>query len=202
MKFIDCIDKFAHLVPGASDPEMVDALRDAVIEFCKRTHMLTYWSEKTSASLAFDITGLVALVPVAIFQAYVNGVEADVFELNADELSDATSDAPVLTYRTDRLYDTVAITPAPAISVPVRLLMSFMPHPDANEYPDQLWIMRREALKAGALYRLLSAPGTPYVNEASAANWLRIFEDGVASAATAASVNRRTNRARLRVRPA
>jgi hypothetical protein len=202
VKFIDCIDKFAHQVPGASDPEMVEALRDAVIEFCKRTTVLTYWTEKTSASLAFDISGAVGLVPVAIFQAYVNGAEADVYELNAQELAEATSDKPILTYRTDRLYDTVTITPAPTTSVPVRLLMSFMPHPDTNEYPDQLWIMRREALKAGALYRLLSAPGTPYVNESAAANWLRVFEDGVSSAATAASVNRRTNRARLRVTPA
>jgi len=173
VKFIDCIDKFAHLVPGASDPEMVEALRDAVIEFCKRTHVLTYWSDKSSASLSFDIAGLNAMVPVAVFQAFINGKEADVFDLNADEINDADTENPVLTYRTDRLYDTLAIAPPPATSVPVRLLMSFMPHPDANEYPDQLWIMRREALKAG-----------------------------VSSATTAASVNRRTNRARLRVTPA
>jgi len=198
VKFIDCIDKFAHLVPGASDPEMVEALRDAVIEFCKRTHVLTYWSDKSSASLSFDIAGLNAMVPVAVFQAFINGKEADVFDLNADEINDADTE----TYRTDRLYDTLAIAPPPATSVPVRLLMSFMPHPDANEYPDQLWIMRREALKAGALYRLLSAPGTTYVNESAAANWLRVFDDGVSSATTAASVNRRTNRARLRVTPA
>lgn len=202
MKYIDCIDSIAHLVPGCPAAEMVEALRSAVAEFCRRSHVLTYWVDKTSSNLTFSITGPTAMVPVALFQAYVEGVEADVRELNADELVDADENNRMVTYQTDGLADTLVITPAPATALPVRLLCSYMPHPDANEYPDRLWIMRREAIKAGALYRLLSAPGTPYVNDGMAAVNKGIFDEAVTAAKTAASVNRVTNRARLRVTPA
>lgn len=201
MKFIDCISKFAHLAPGCPEPELVDALRFAVIEFCERTHILTEWVEKTAGNLEFDTTGQAGRVPVALFDAYVDGKQADIHHLNAASLADVTSERPAVTYRDSMLATTLAITPAPSPSAAVRLLASFAPHPDANEYPDHLWTMKREALRAGALARLLSEPGTKYGSEGMAAKYRADFEAAMEKAATASSVNRSTSTTRLRVTP-
>lgn len=201
MKFADCINKFAHLVPGCSEPELIDALRFAVIEFCSKSFVITYWVEKTSDALTFTTSGEAATMPVGIFDAYVNNVQAPVYHLNAAAVSEADADSPVVTYLTDQLATSIQITPAPTDPVSVRMLVAMSPTPDANEYPDHLWMMRREALKAGALARLLSEPGTTYVNEARAQAYRNDFEAAIASASTAASVNRSTSTQRLRVTP-
>jgi hypothetical protein len=201
MKFIDCIEKFAHLVPGCPEPQMVDALRSAVIEFCAKSMLLTRWVDKTSNALTFDMTGAAATMPVALFDAYVNGVQADIYHVNAPQLVNVTEQRPAITYSNDQIADSLAITPAPSVPVPVRLLVAVSPTPDANEYPDSLWMMRREALKAGALSRLLAEPGAPYFNDALASRYRAVFDEAMASASTLASVNRSTSTARLRVTP-
>lgn len=200
MKFTDCINKFAHLVPGALEVELVDALRFAVIEFCTKSFILTDWHTKTAADMTFDAAAT-GIMPVALFDAFVGERRADIYQVNAGQLDSATEDSPVVTYKVDQLHSSIAITPAPSGSASVRLLVAMSPTPDANEYPDHLWMMHREALKAGALARLLSEPGTPYVNEARAQAYRQIFESEIDSAKTAASVNRSTSTQRLRVTP-
>lgn len=201
MKFIDCISKFAHLAPGCPEPELVDALRFAVIEFCESTHILTEWVQKTAGDLTFDTAGEAGRIPIAIFDAYVGEYQADILHLNAAALKDATAERPAITYRDSMLATSLAITPAPVPSTQVRLLTSFAPNPDANEYPDHLWTMKRDALRSGALARLLSEPGTKYANEGLSVKYRSEFEAAISKAATAASVNRRTSAVRLRVTP-
>lgn len=201
MKFIDAVLKFKHLLPGCPEQEAADALRFAVIEFCEKSLTITRWVDKTSAVLTFDTTGEAATQVVGLFDAYVNGVQAAVSHMNSGALDSATTDEPVITH-TEDLNTSIAISPTPASVVPVRLLVAFAPTPDANEFPDHLWMMRREALKAGALARLLSEPGTTYVNEQRAAGYRQQFDEAIDSASIAASVNRATTSRRLKVAPA
>lgn len=200
MKFSDCINKFAHLAPGALEVELVDALRFAVIEFCKKSFILTDWHIKTASDMTFD-TVATGLMPIALFDAFVGSRQADIYQVNAAQLASATGDSPVVTYKVDQLDTSISITPTPNDSETVRLLLAMSPTPEANEYPDHLWMMHREALRAGALARLLSEPGTPYANEVRAQAYRQMFESEIDSAKTAASVNRSTSTQRLRVTP-
>lgn len=200
MKFIDAVDKVMHLVPGCPEQEAVEALRYAVIEFCTKSLTITRWVDKTSAALTFATTGEAATQVVGIFDARVNGVQAVVLHMNSSDLDDADDENPVITH-TEDLNSSIAITPAPSTTVPVRLLVALAPTPDANEFSDHLWMMRREALKAGALARLLADPDAPYRNEQRAAVYRAQFDEAIESASVAASVNRTTSSRRLRVTP-
>lgn len=199
MKFDTAIEKFMHLVPGCPWTEAVDALRFAVIEFCERSTALTYWVEKPSNAITFDVGVDAQTMPVAIFDAYVGGKQVTALSIT-DVVPD--DDTVHVTFDPAQLHSSITVKPAPLSLMTVRLLMAWAPTPWATDFPDHLWLRRQEALKAGALVRLLSEPGTAYVNAGAAAQYVRTFEQGIADAALAASMNRATPVRRLRVRPA
>lgn len=200
MKFIDAIAKLMHLVPGCPEQEAEDALRYAVIEFCTKSLTITRWVDKTSAAMTFDTTGEAATQVVGLFDARVNGEQVAVLHMNSASVDAADDDNPVITH-TEDFNTSLAITPTPSSPVPVRLLVALAPTPDANEFSDHLWMMRREALKAGALARLLSAPGVTYGNPQMAVAYRAQFDEAIESASVAASVNRTTSSRRLSVTP-
>ncbi len=198
MKFDTAIEKFMHLVPGCPWTEAVDALRFAVIEFCERSTVLTYWAEKPSNAIAFDVGVDAQTVPIAIFDAYVGATQ-----VTALSTTDAVPDDDTyVTFDPAQLHSSIAVKPAPLAPVTVRLLMAWAPTPWATEFPDHLWLRRQEALKAGALVRLLSEPGTPYANAGTASQYVGVFAQGIEDARLAASMNRATPVRRLRVQPA
>lgn len=198
MKFDTAIEKFMHMVPGCPWTEAVDALRYAVIEFCERSTALTYWSEKPSNAIAFDVGVDAQTVPIAIFDAYVGA--SQVTALSTTDM--APDDEPHLRFDPAQLHNSITVAPAPVVPVTVRLLMAWAPTPWATDFPDHLWLRRQETLKAGALARLLSEPGAPYVNAGAAGQYDGIFVRGIEDARLAAAMNRATPVRRLRVRPA
>lgn len=199
--FADAISLFKHRVPGCPEFEAIQALRFAVIEFCKETSVLQAWVTKSSNALTFDTsTGEAPTQVVGLFDAFVDGVQAGIVHLNSAQIDEADETAPVITHNDD-LNTTLAITPVPATVVDVRLLVSFAPTPDANEFDTHLWTMHREALRWGALARLLREPGTRYVDPNLAGTYRADFEAAMSKASTASSVNRATTGRVLRVTP-
>ena len=199
MMFIDAIDKFMHLVPGCPEPEAVEALRDAVIEFCDKSKSWVYWVDKSSNSLSFDPDD--EAIPIALFDAYLGGDQLAAIDINQNVVEPPVN-TTVLTFDRDHLWDSIQLLPAPPAVVTVRLLMAWKPTPWSSEFPDHLWFSRAEALKAGALARLMANAGTTYANPPMAGVHEQTFRAAISSAIGSAGVNRRTALQRLRVRPA
>lgn len=201
MMFADAIDKFMHLVPGCPEPEAIDALRDAVIEFCDESKSWVYWVDKASNALTFDTTTEAQAIPIGLYDAYIGSDQLSVIDLNDQALA-ASVTVQSLQFNRTHLWDSIALVPAPSSTVTVRMLIAWKPTPWADEFPDHLWFSRAEALKGGALSRLMANAGTPYANPAMAAVHERVFRSAIGAAAAAAGVNRRTRIQRLRVQPA
>lgn len=200
-KFTDAAPKVMHGVPGCSVPEAVEALRYAVIEFCTRTRILTSWVEKQSNALTFDTTGAGATQVVQLLDAQVNGRDATVLHRNSPDLQRASVLRPVLVHGED-LNTTIAVLPEPTPPVPVRLFVALAPTPDATEFPAFLWLAHREAIKHGALARLLAEPGTTYVNDGKAAWHMTEFQTKADELAAQVGLNQVVAAHRLRVMPA
>ena len=201
MMFADAIDKFLHLVPGCPEAEAIDALRDAVIQFCDDSKSWVYWVDKASNALTFDSTSEAQAIPIGLFDAYIGTDQLSVIDLNDQALS-ASVTSQLLQFDRTHPWDSIALVPAPASTVTVRLLVAWKPTPWASEFPDHLWFSRAEALKGGALSRLMANAGTPYANPQMAAAHEQVFRSAIGAATAAAGLNRRTNLQRLRVRPA
>lgn len=199
MKFETAIEKVMHLVPGCPWSEAVDALRYAVIEFCTRSKVITYWTDKPSNAMTFDIGADAQVMPVDIFDAWVAGTQVDALTLTDATPTDGRS---YLVYDPEQLQNSIAVMPAPLTPVPVRMLMAWAPTPWATEFNDGIWMRHQEALKAGALMRLLAEPGTPYVNEARASGYAGVFNGAAISTGNRAAMNRSRPIRRLRVTPA
>jgi hypothetical protein len=202
VKFADAIDNFLHLVPGCPRFEAIEAIRFAVIEFCTKGLVQTGWVAKTTADLTFSTT-TPAESPsqvVGLFDAWVGGKQVKISHINSSDLELADANNVYLVHQAD-LNTTLALDPPATELLSVSLLIATAPTPDANEFADSLWMMHREALRHGALARLLSDPGTPYANEGRAADYRQKFLDAITDASAQASVNRVTGSQRLRVTP-
>ena len=200
MKFIDAIDKFMHLVPGCPEAEAVDALRDAVIQFCEDSESWIYWVDKPSNALTFPTDTAAQQLPLTLVDAYIGQDQLDVIDLNETQVP--PTGRTVLYWDPERVYDSIQLVPAPTAPVTVRLLLSWKPTPWATDFPDHLWFSRAEALKAGALTRLMAVAGTAYANPANAELHGRVFTAAINAAGASTGTNRRTRLRRLRVRPA
>ena len=201
MMFADAIDKFPHLVPGCPEAEAIDALRDAVIQFCDDSKSWVYWVDKASNALTFDSTSEAQSIPIGLFDAYIGTDQLSVIDLNDQALS-ASVTSQLLQFDRTRPWDSIALVPAPASTVTVRLLIAWKPTPWAREFPDHLWFSRAEALKGGALSRLMANAGTTYANPQMATVHEQVFRSAIGAAGAAAVFNRRTHLQRLRVKPA
>lgn len=201
MMFVDAIDKFMHLVPGCPEPEAIDALRDAVIQFCDESKSWLYWVDKSSNALAFDADADAQAIPIGLYDAYIGTDQLGVYDLN-DQALPAPVNTTVLTFDRTRLWDSIGLMPVPPATVTVRLLLAWKPTPWAAEFPDHLWFARAEALKSGALSRLMANAGTTYSNPQMAGVHEQTFRQAIGAASASAGVNRRSHLQRLRVRPA
>lgn len=201
MKFTDAIDKFMHLVPGCPEPEAVDALRDAVIQFCDESNSLCYWVDKASNALTFAVDQAAQQMPVTLFDAYLGTEHLDIIDLNDLAGQPPTGETRIF-WDPERIHDSIQLLPAPASVMTLSLLLSWRPTPWASDFPDHLWFGRAEAMKAGALARLMSGSGTSYSNPGRAQFYEQTFMSAIGSAGASAGSNRRTKARRLRVQPA
>lgn len=202
MRFDDATDSFMHLLPGCSVLEAVDALRYAVIEFCRETQVLTSWVTKQSDSMTFDTTGDEATQVIALHDAFVNGVQATITGLNTHVAADATATDPQVSVGNKlNLSASMSVLPTFSPAVPVKLLVTLVPTPDAVEFDDALWLTHREALKSGALARLFAEPALPYTSDSRAAFHEGKFKQAMSDAGFKTGTTF-TNTTPLRVQPA
>jgi len=94
------------------------------------------------------------------------------------------------------------LTPAASFTQPVEVefLAAVAPSQTSSEAPDVLWMRHGEALRLGALSRVLATPGVAWENQAAADRYDNRYDELVAEAEQQAGRNRVNNARILRVR--
>lgn len=202
LMFDDIIATVAARVEGCPHGMMVEALRDAAIEFCSKTRFHTAGHQLTLDGTQEPEFNLDEQV-LDIMDASIEG-DADarvcIVHLN-DPLWDDPPDGDYLIRFVDA--NAFEITPEPTLSAPVtlNLLLALAPGPDAQGIHEDLWRRHKEDLRDGALGRLMAMPKKPWAEPQLASFYLGRFERAMTDAAAYAGRNRTQPGRRLRVKP-
>lgn len=204
MLLIDLVQRMFSRAKGLPEAEAVDALRNACIEFCQKTYVLTTGAQVVVDGTEVPVVDLTVAV-VDVVEAEVGGKNVLVTHLNdprADDIS--AGDDPDYDYALRFAEpNNMELTPPATTDAPVTLdlLIVVAPGPDATEIDDFLWQRYHEPLLSGALYRVLAEPGRPWSNPEAAVFHKDRFDAAMEDAKAWAAKNRQTTARKLRVTP-
>lgn len=156
MDLKDILPEVLPSTPGCPRVVAVNAIRNAIREFCEGSHAWLEWIDD--------------VVPVAGERSYtVSGVPA-----GAEILALADMDGEGAPYRAVFMPpDRIMFHVEP--SAPVKLRMALKPTPDATEIPDGFGSSWRSAFADGALYRLFRMPNVEWSDPNLAGAHHKIF---------------------------
>lgn len=169
MKDIDevFLPKVRTNATGVSDPVALDAIRDALDEFCRSTRLWRYEDEFTIAAAQGE-----ALAPpygaqvLDIERVNFNGRKLDPASTQwLDEHMESWRDLTATEcarYFTQTEPNTIRLVPLAAGTVKVWMTLTI--GQDAEQVPDFIADQYREAIAHGALARLMMLPGKAYSN--------------------------------------
>lgn len=199
------IDPIHARVEGCPRGFVIEALRDAAIEFCKRTGFHTTWVRSVIDGTQvprFDLVEQVFnIVDARNADETSDYPEVHVFGLNDHEEMEELADGEYAITFVDP--NNIQVTPAPTPSAPLTLdlLLSIGPGPDATDLHEDLWRAHHETLRHGALARLYAEIGKPWANPDAANYRAGKFEAAISSTAAVLGRNRKQRARRLRVKP-
>ena len=184
-------------VPGCALPAIAEnAIRNAAIEFCERSHFHIYNHPAINAVAA---TATYAFVPpantlvVKVLQAFYN--KKEIFPMTPDELDSmyTTTDwrdrtgTPFYFTQDDELNIRLVPYPNASLTGALKLRVSLKPTRASTTIEARIYEEYLEAIKAGALFRLKSQTSKPYSDPTGAANNLALFNMGIDNARDRAS---------------
>jgi len=194
--------------PGVPEIVVVNAIRNACIEFCDRTEWLYYTPSPISLVASEDEYALDD-TPDDTIVARVESAWASNLPLTPRSEADLRRifgldwrkqiGRPM--YITQYVPETIVVVPAPMVAVSngLELTVVLRPSRASTTVDDSLWEHWAEVIAAGAKYRLHETPGHAYENPDAAAKYRAIFNSGCGKAIE--SRQRGLTRATLRVRP-
>lgn len=204
-------DLLQHVLPevhGCSDPLAEQAIRDAAIEFCRRSRIWVVAcdpADVTALEGAYDIdlpadSSLIQIASVRIAgQDLIDAASTDKLDEQCRHDWDTKTGYP--RYYTQIDDESFLCTPIPDFTKPDGLLVRLIVKPSQSStgYPN--WINERyqEYIVAGAKARLMKKQGQPWYNPGQAASYESDYDSGIAVAADDSSNS--LVRSRLRVTP-
>lgn len=179
----------APRAPGASDIAIENALRDAAIEFCVESLVWTAWSDPSPVlaninEYDIDVPRDADVTRVLMVQIEGHTIDPVPFD-SMDSLYNnwrAIKGRPNLYTQDDPTVLRLVPTPSERMPAALTYRCAFQPTATAQTLPDILFRRYREAVAAGALYRLLSTPDKPYTNPELAAMHYTRFQDAMTDA--------------------
>jgi hypothetical protein len=199
MIFADNVGPILAQAEGCPEIVAVDALRNAVIDFCKASYCwntgVTVLSDATTDGLInteFHVLDIVdaRIADKAVAITFANADDCDI---------DPSSVDYVIRFIDPNTFD---IEPTPTPAIEIELFVVVAPKPTATVGPAHVWDEWHEGIRHGAIGRLLGMVGKPWSNPQAAAMHLGAFEAAKKSADIKYSRNRRNRGRVLRVRPA
>jgi hypothetical protein len=200
MNYADVIGPIQARVEGCPRALVVDALRNAVIDFCIRTRWLTTGAsvvDDGEQSPRFDLAEQV----IDICEARIDDEPIGVYAINDPDLDDLLDTDNAITF-TDPNFVQLRLPGTVASPITVDFLLVIAPGPDSTEIYEPLWRRWSEQLKHGALHRLYEEPNRPWSSPANSTFHGAKFEAAITDAAAEAGRNRFQPARRLRTRPA
>lgn len=172
-------------VLGCPEPLMLNAVRNACIEFCSDT---LYWQEIldpadiTAADLPYDIdcpsgTNVAQIMSMSINGAAITPKSADWLDANYPGWATSVADSPSYYYQPDP--NTFVLVPAPKTTVTVVMRVAYMPARGAVSVAATLHQYYLEGIAAGAMSRLMGVPGQPWSNATMAEHYARMFSAAI-----------------------
>lgn len=199
MRYDESLNRILSRAPGCPDEVAIEALRDACIEWCRSTYMLTTGMRVVSGSDLVPDGPVGELTVIDVIEARAGELRLPVVPINDQRVDDATAEAPVISFAE---LSALTINPTPAAPLTVDLVAVVCPGADSVTFPALLWAKHREALVGGALARVLSDEGVPWSKPQQAAVQRAIFDREASIHSGLYGRNRLTAARRLRVQPA
>lgn len=165
------------------EPVLLQALRNAVGEFCTETLI---WNEltdeETVSSWPYDVSVGGDSRLVRIVEVFVDDEPVD--PLPADQGGSLTwqTDQGQVEYYTTEGKDQLWLIKQPVSDVSLRLRLAYKPSPTATSVPSSLLDDWSEEISAGALARVMAIPNRPWSNPQLALFYGNVFDSGVRDA--------------------
>ena len=163
--------------PGISSTDFVveGRIEDAVLQFCQETGI---WVTNLTAINTVADEDTYSLTPPdgAVITAVLSIKDASGYEMGftvEDDFSAIILDA----------------TPSSVFSIVPRVTL--IPEVDAGEFPDFIYYRHKEALIAGARYKLFEMPNRTWSNDKEAAKYYAKFRSGITKANQSILMNRK-----------
>lgn len=197
MNFIDVVPPILVEAEGCPEAMAVDALREAVIEFCRESYG---WQTGVSVMSDAASTGSLNEIKVIdICDASIGGEPICVTFMNDRAIDEIDAQGPFLRFADPDSFD---LYPSPAAPVLVDLLVIATPSPNALTFPDHIWREWSECLRHGALARLFASTKKPWSDYKAADYHRTLFDRDLRRAAISYQRNRRNHGRTLTVKRA
>jgi hypothetical protein len=204
-------DEILPEAPGCLPALALNAIRNAVIEFCEKSHMHIYNHPAISAianTPTYVFVPLTGTLVVKALQVFYNGTE--LIPKTPDELKNIYDGDQSKDWRDqtgEPIYFTqddarnIRLVPMPSVNAAnaIKMRVSLKPTRASTAVDDKIFEEHLETIKHGALYRLKIQKGKPYSDEPGAAQSFIFFNNGIQSAKT--MTEKGFGRARQRVVP-
>lgn len=187
-------------VKGCPEGEAEDAMRNACMEFCTETRcLITGHTGTLDGTEVFEQQFILQVLD--IIEARIDDVPILVTHVNDPRLLELCPGERAITFLDPSFCE---LTPPATVDEPVtlELLIAIAPGPESTGVNDVVWMRHSEALKSGALARLMAMPGVAWANPELAVYHERLFRDAITKAAADNGRNRVQPGRRLRVQPA
>jgi len=190
--YTDFLKEVLPFVPGCPRSVAINAIRNAVIEFCSDTE---YWQETLDA-VSLSASSLPYTIPAPNTDAmYTNLLRATVDGYPLDEAPMDVLDMRVPGWQSQTgapraWYQNVPgelrLYPIPPDTDPasVVLRVAYQPTRTSSGVDERIWLAYAEEISAGALQRLMDMPSKPWSNETSA----KKYDDKFSSAKVIAAI--------------
>lgn len=186
MKFLDFADYVRQECQGVPDFILERVVRDASIEFCKKTGV--YIPEAESVSIVAGVNEYEVSIPTGTELNYITDIFADKTRLQAvswSELLHRVGDGTergVPKYYSQRDNASFFLAPIPDAADTLRVVYSLKPSAGSTSIPDTVGKENREAITQGAVYRLQMMPNQPFSNQSAGIINKQLFDQAVSSA--------------------
>jgi hypothetical protein len=200
-RFEDFLPEVMPYVPNCPEIVAVSAIRDAAIEFCRKSLWLIYEHDPINTvanQSAYELSLPTDTEMAAIWTASLDTIQlAPVGEVDASTLS-GTTGIPMYITQIDTFN--VRLVPTPYLDGSVlQMFAGIMPTRTSVTCDDQLSAHWAEQIGYGARARLHDIPGQPFTSPEMAMKYRAMFSNGMGEAKI--ERNRGLTRATMRVIP-
>lgn len=192
-------------VPDCPSPMIIEAVRQACIDFCESSGYLRVDLEPFNTVATDEEYELTAPTDTVVCRVLTVRCGDRILEATTQERLDADASywrnltgQPARYIQPDQ--DTIILSPTPDSVEPVKVFATVRPSQASGAVDDQIFERFKDRIASGAMARLMAMPAVAWSNPELSAYHANIFGDGVSDAADKAARGL-SNSVRLRVRP-